>query len=54
MDSLSLGWLWMAVSFLWVVVYAAAAAAAFWRFRTTLPGILIGGAFALFAVNARE
>jgi len=51
MDSLSLGWLWMAVSFLWIVVYAAAAAAAFWRFRTKLPGILIGGAFALLAVK---
>ncbi len=51
MDSLSLGWLWMAVSFLWIVVYAAAAAAAFWRFRTTLPGSLIGGAFTLLAVK---
>jgi DNA-binding transcriptional LysR family regulator len=44
-------WIWLAVSVFWVVVYAAVAGAAYYRFRATPSGILIGGAFALLAVK---
>lgn len=42
---------YLVVGILWIVLEAGIAAAAFYRFRTTAAGILLGGAFGLMAVK---
>jgi hypothetical protein len=41
----------MVIGILWVLLQAGVAAAAFYRFRTSASGVLLGGAFALMAAK---
>ena len=42
---------YLVVGILWILLEAGVAAAAFYRFRATPAGIVLGGAFALMAVK---
>lgn len=42
---------YLVVGILWILLEAGVAAAAFYRFRTTPAGIVLGGSFALMAVK---
>ena len=43
---------YLVVGILWILLEAGVAAMAFYRFRITASGILLGGAFALMAVKS--